>query len=56
MNSLTPPKHKTPNYKLVSHRSNDGGQSVVTASWEPVPLRQDRKDLKDKDRDDRHAY
>jgi hypothetical protein len=44
------PKHKTPNYRLVTHEIRFltmlGHERHYTVStWEPVPLRADRKDL-----------
>ncbi len=50
----TPPKHKTPNYKLVEREysfNNSPFQSPPIRlthrvfTWEPAPLRADRKDL-----------
>lgn len=51
MNALTPPKHKTPNYRLVRHRKvvqhflTDRPQVVQWDAWEKQPLRATRKDL-----------
>lgn len=53
MNRTTPPKHKTPNYKLVTLKAPDlppptEGFSIVVwvyPHWYPVPLRADRKDI-----------
>lgn len=51
MKSTTPPKHKTQNYKQVAHTTRDwnpvwnGWITTTTWSWQPVPLRANRKDL-----------
>ncbi len=50
MNSSTPPKHRTPNYKLVrrSYTSKDWSGRLRTFfldCWEAQPLRATRKDL-----------
>ena len=50
MKKTTPPKHKTPNWKLVrhSHEAYDRRGLPVdhfTWTWQPIPLRADRKDL-----------
>lgn len=51
MNKNTPPKHKTPNYRLVQHKTVLPAMPLVPSveltwyDWEPMPLRSDRKDL-----------
>ncbi len=51
MKKTTPPKHKTPNYKLVNysrrfwHVLKNCWQVETWAKWEAVPLRATRKDL-----------
>lgn len=48
MKASTPPKHRTPNYRLVNYASVDRATMSVIKSWvvwEPMPLRADRKDL-----------
>jgi len=50
MNLHTPPKHKTPNYKLVRHARTFLGvfgrpRLAMTWTWEAQPLRATRKDL-----------
>jgi hypothetical protein len=48
MKASTPPKHKTPNYRLVNYASVDLATMKVIkgyAVWEPMPLRANRKDL-----------
>lgn len=51
-NKNTPAKHKTPNYRLVSHDfvvTDIWGRKhrvVTSGTWEPMPLRADRKDLR----------
>ncbi len=52
MNRTTPAKHKTPNYKLVNHTRRfwhvfmNCWRVETRATWEAMPLRADRKDLK----------
>ena len=47
----TTPKHKTPNYRLVTHTVKTwplfGTKPLIyrVAIWEPMPLRGTRKDL-----------
>lgn len=48
MKKSTPPKHKTPNYKLVTIEYRTMGESprkYCVSNWEPIPLRATRKDL-----------
>lgn len=49
MDKMTPPKHKTPNYRLkvVETVPLRPGQKpeIISARWTPVPLRASRKDL-----------
>lgn len=51
MNASTPPKHKTPNYKLVSHSHTYTGvfgqpRTRIISTWDVQPLRPSRKDLR----------
>lgn len=46
-NKNTPPKHKTPNYKLISFRVRRPPNPFITlrSDWVAQPLRSNRKDL-----------
>ena len=49
MNKTTPPKHRTPNWKLVrkSYETTDWfgrPKTILFWQWEAQPLRADRKD------------
>lgn len=48
----SPPKHKTPNYRLVTHTYETmpvfpmgRPRKYSVSTWEPVPLRANRKDI-----------
>jgi hypothetical protein len=50
-NKSSPPKHETPNYRQVRHEHPYIGvfgqeRVQVTYTWEPMPLRADRKDVR----------
>lgn len=50
MTNNTPPKHQTPNYRLVTHTRNItdafGRKRLVSwCSWDAMPLRAGRKDV-----------
>ncbi len=51
MKKTTPEKHRTPNYRQVHHSQKNWGTirncwlHFVWWTWEPAPLRPDRKDF-----------